>query len=316
MAVIINNPKKTDVIPKILEEMLPYTLTDEIRRVYPACGEIEEIRVRTNRRASLTTPRGNIQLNTVTDRQATDAILDKLCDGSLYAFSDTINRGYITLAGGIRVGVCGRAAVEDGKILGVYDISAFNIRIPRRTKPAGDAVCELIRELCGVSGVLIYSPPGVGKTTLLRGIAAKMAQGERALRVGVIDTRGELAIALTDPELCVDILSGYPREVGIEIASRTLASQLIVCDEIGDTREADAIISAQNCGVPFVASAHAASVPGLLRRTGIRKLHDAGIFGAYVGITRRAGSFEYEYDVTYRRKPMPYYRIAERRRFV
>ena len=96
----------------------------------------------------------------------------------------------------------------------------------------------------------------------------------------------------------MDVLSGYPRALGIEIAARSMNAQLIVCDEIGDVSEAQAIVAAQNCGVPLLATAHGSSVEGLLRRTGIRILHDARVFGAYVGIRREAGERDYRYTFT------------------
>ena len=71
------------------------------------------------------------------------------------------------------------------------------------------------------------------------------------------------------------------------MAVRTLSPQIIICDEIGDYEEAMALVASHNCGVPLIASAHAASIDELLTRTGIRLLHDAGIFGAYVGISRK-----------------------------
>ena len=118
------------------------------------------------------------------------------------------------------------------------------------------------------------------------------------MRVCVIDTRGELGAFWGDRSLSIDLLSGYPRALGIEIATRTMNAELILCDEIGEEREANAILSAQNCGVPFVASAHAEDVQGLLRRSGIRRLHEAGVFGAYVGIRRRPGERDFLYTVT------------------
>ena len=145
----------------------------------------------------------------------------------------------------------------------------------------------------------MFAPPGVGKTTLLRAVTARMAGGEQARRVAVVDTRGELCAGLESHTLLLDLLSGYPRGAGISIAARTLSAELIVCDEIGEVKEAEAIVAAQNCGVPFLATAHADSVGGLLRRTGLYQLHRARIFGAYVGIRRRLGGGDFCYEVTH-----------------
>ena len=293
MAVTINSKMAKKGLPEALERILPYKLLDEIRRSVPDVFLIEEIRLRRDRCASVTIGGKNILLSTVLTKPEMENFLCEICDHSLYAHRETINCGYVTLEGGIRVGICGRASIDGGKLLGVYDVSSMNIRIPHAIKNVGESVCRLLRTKRDGRGVLIYAPPGEGKTTLLTSIALKMAGGERPKRVCVIDTRGELAASLRDRELCLDVLSGYPRGLGIDIATRTMSPELIVCDEIGDTHEAEAIISAQNSGVPFVASAHADNVEGLLRRTAIARLHGARVFFAYIGIKRAVGDFIY-----------------------
>ena len=283
-------------IPESLSRRLPYRLTDEIRMLGEEVGRIEEIRLRVGRQASLTVDRRNLPLRTVLDRVEMTELVTDFCEGALYAHRDALAKGFLSLPDGIRVGVCGRAAIEGGSIVGIYDISGLNIRLPAYFGRPGQTVCRLLRESRG--GVLIYAPPGEGKTTLLRGVAARMASGERPLRVVVIDTRGELGFSLEDPSLCLDVLTGYPRELGIEIATRTMNAQLIVCDEIGEESEAAAILSAQNCGVPLVASAHADSVVGLLRRTGIQLLHRSRVFERYVGIRRLPQGGDFQYRIT------------------
>ena len=124
-----------------------------------------------------------------------------------------------------------------------------------------------------------------------------MASGATPHRVSVIDTRGELGGVFENTLATVDVLTGYPKSLGIEIAARTMNSELMVCDEIGDEAEAVAIIAAQNCGVPLLASAHGDTLRGLLRRSGIRALHNAGVFGAYVRIERVIGESDYRYTI-------------------
>ena len=118
------------------------------------------------------------------------------------------------------------------------------------------------------------------------------------MRVAVVDSRGELGFSLDAPSLLVDLLSGYPRGVGLSIATRSLAAQLIVSDEIGDLEEAREILAAHTCGVPMLATAHGGALGELLARPGIRLLHEAGVFGAYVRLSRAPDRFDFCYDIT------------------
>ncbi len=298
MATVINdNKSKRDTsIERALVGVLPYKLFDEIRSVSERFGKPEELRCRSGRRAFVSIGNRNIMLSYIVTPGDIDMMTNAICGGSLYAHSETMAEGFITLDGGIRVGISGRAAVENGRIIGIYDVSSLNYRIPSPLLNVGEPICRLISQ-SSPCGVLIYSPPGVGKTTLLRGVAAKMASGRYAKRVTVVDTRGELGGALGGEALSLDILVGYPRAKGIEIATRTLNAELIICDEIGDEREAAAVMSAANAGVPVIATAHADSVRMLLNRSGFESLHRAAVFSYYVGIKRMEGSVEYVYDI-------------------
>ncbi len=297
----IKNDKKTTPYT-VLSEILPYKLYGEISSLKGSCPPIEEIRCRVGSPAFITAAGKNIELSYSASREDMEYMTDKLCGGSLYAHKETLAEGFITLSGGIRVGLCGRAAVENGRINGIYDISSLNFRLPACRLLVGQAVLGLIRN--GKGGVLVYSPPGVGKTTLLRSVTAYLASGADPLRVAVIDTRGELSAVHMGST--ADILVGYPKGKGIEIATRVLNPQLIVCDEIGDEREAEAILSAQNCGVPLLASAHADSLEGLLSRKGIKELHRGGVFSHYVGIRRERGRGDYLYEITERQRADEY----------
>ena len=256
----------------------------------------EEIRLRREGRASLTVADKNIALKTVLRGEEIDETVGRICDGSLYAHSETIKNGFITVSNGIRVGICGRAVCQGESVIGVYDISSLNFRLPKKIVRVGTEISELlVRE---GRGILIYSPPGVGKTTLLRNVARELSVEGGGRRVALIDTRQELTYSLEKSEGFIDVLAGYPRALGIEIAVRSMNPQVIICDEIGERSEAEAIASAENCGVPFIASAHGNSVEELLRREGIRLLHDAGVFGFYIGIKRRSDGDGYEYITT------------------
>lgn len=299
MATIIGQGHRVkQEIPKIIYDVCPPELCIALEKMVFEGVPIDEIRLRTDRLITVTSGGKNIPLDIRLGKGVIDGIVDVLCDGSLYAHADTISKGYIT-SNGIRVGIVGRAAVEGERIIGVYDVSALCFRLPRRIRHVGEPICRLLRELDGESGVLVYSLPGQGKTTLLGSVCYALATGDDAWRVAVVDTRGELGYSLCEGDAMVDVLTGYPRGLGLEIAARTMNAQLCVCDEIGSVAEAESIIAVQNCGVPLLATAHADSIDMLLRRTGILSLHRARIFGAYVGISRRGEDRDYTYRITY-----------------
>ena len=275
-------------LPPLLYSVLPRELCDAVSR----CGapRIEEIRLHANRLATVSCSKKNFSTGIVLSQEQIAQILNVMCQGSLYAYANTIHQGYLSLPGGIRVGVCGSAVTENGRVIGVGDVSGLILRIPCRTRVCARPILDLLDSMQGLGGILIYAPPGVGKTTLLRSLAVEASEGTNARRTVVVDTREELSCALSGEHLLLDVLLGYPKELGIEIAVRSMGAELVICDEIGSAMDASAILRAANCGVPIVASAHACSTRELLLRPTLERLHRAQAFGAYVGLSRTLGS--------------------------
>lgn len=282
--IIINKPISHGVSREILR-ILPPELADEISEI--SCRfPVEEIRVRTGKNSFLSCGGENIRLTYTASAEDVERLVSRLCKDSLYAHAETINKGYIVFDGGVRVGVCGRANCVNGRIVGVSDICSVVIRIPHRVKIDVGFVRRII-ENCGMSrGVLVFSPPSVGKTSFLRETARLFASGDNPRRVCVVDTRGELAYSLGSESACLDLLSGYPKPEGIRIAALTLGAEIIICDEIGSPEETEAILDIHGGGVPLIASAHAADMDDLLSRQGISRLDRAGIFEAYIRLER------------------------------
>ncbi|MBQ8859338.1 MAG: hypothetical protein IJ012_06055 [Clostridia bacterium] len=275
---------------------LPEGLWREIERLGEGYGDfyqrLFEVRLRAGHHAALTVDGRSLPLAYRASAADVAATLSALCAHSVYAHKDTLREGYL-YAFGCRVGVAGRAVTDGGRVVGIADVCALCIRIPHRIAGAGEVAVRAFRRMGCRRGVLIYSPPGVGKTTMLTDLAYTLSAGRDALRVAVVDTRGEL-YGEDAPAACqIDVLRGYPKAVGIEIATRVLAPQVIVCDEIGDTADAAAIFAAVGAGVPLIASAHADGLLALRARPPLRTLIEGGVFGAYIGIAREGDKYSY-----------------------
>lgn len=259
--------------------------------------QIEELRLRSGRRVYLTVGtregRKNILLNSFLSSGELGSILKQMCGGSLYTYSESIIKGFISLGDGIRVGVCGRAVTENSKILGVYDVSSLNIRLPCTDVSLEEGVLSRIRQtLRRGDGVLVYSPPAQGKTTVLRYLSKALSGGAAPLRTALIDSREELAIASTAGELSVDVLTCYPKAQAIAISTAFFNPEVIICDEIGSEDDVIAICEAQNCGVPLIASTHGDSVISMLRRPSLMSLHKIRAFGLYLGVRISRSGFD------------------------
>lgn len=290
----VHSARRPVQVPDALRRAFPARLTEAVTR----CGApaIEEIRLHRDRYATVTCCGRSHQTYVALDGSEMEEILKRLCSGSLYAYGESIRHGFVSLKDGIRVGVCGSAATENGKIIGVNDVTGLILRIPHAIPVSVSPVLERFCATAGGGGILIYAPPGVGKTTLLRAVAAQLSSPVYGYRTVVVDTRGELCYALNGRDMSLDILSGYPKEIGIEIAVRSLGAEVIVCDELGSLADAHAVLAAAGCGVPLIASAHATHLEDLLLRPSMRLLHHAHAFGCYVGLSRaHAGGFSYQF---------------------
>lgn len=217
--------------------------------------------------------------------------LARLTEDSVHTYGDTLREGYVSLDGGYRVGVCGSANTTDGKIKGLCAVGTLTVRIPRAITGRDGELLDIIQKDGAVSSALIFSPPGVGKTTLIRSLASSLSRGDGARRVSVIDTRREIYMKEMFSDSVADFFEGYPRGAGIEIATRTQNPEAIICDEIGGEDETRAILSSQNAGVPLIATAHGKSARELYLRPNLKILLDAGVFRYLVGISRRGGDF-------------------------
>ncbi|MBQ2737745.1 MAG: hypothetical protein IJF38_03585 [Clostridia bacterium] len=275
---------------------LPVALRQKITELLTARGmsisDLSEIRARAGRLSFVTAGAQSIAIPIELSGEDILLTLEGMTRGAMHIHRETLLKGYISLPYGIRVGVVGSARYEGGRICAVGDARALVFRLPFFDADIGRRIRESVMGDGPVS-CLIYSPPGGGKTTALRSLA--YALGEVGyMRAVAVDERREL---FPEPYLGlgVDILSGFHKAEGVELATRYLNPELILIDELS-SNEAEAVRQASLCGVPIVATAHAGNRDELYKKDGISGLLSLGVFYCTVGIVRQEGRFRIEVE--------------------
>ncbi len=306
---------------RALKGILPYLppgLREEFSLIPPSClTGLEEIRLRLGFPIALRFNCGeaflaqgsritqNPENGRVLSPQELRQIVLLISDSSFYALEEELKRGYITLRGGHRAGLCGRAVLDGGNIRTLKDISSINLRLARFVAGNGE---KLLPRLYGgepktLQHTLIASPPGAGKTTLLRDLAGLLSKGHgelspnikgAAYNVGIVDERSEIAAMLEGkPQLPLgprcDVLDACPKGEGMMLMIRSMAPQIIICDEIGRIEDATAIREASNAGIIIIASAHGSNKEELLARPVMGGLLKEKAFGRIVFLSRAKG---------------------------
>ena len=222
----------------------------------------------------------------IVNKNIINTIIQNICSYSIYSHQEEIKKGFVTIKGGHRVGICGSAVLSNGSISSIKDISSVNIRLARQKNGVAKEFFSKVN--FDGSGILIVGPPSSGKTTILRDVARSLSIGKftEARRVSIIDERGEIACVcngevINDVGLC-DVLDGYPKGEGIMHALRSLAPEVIVCDEIGNIDDICAIEEGLNAGVSIIATVHAKNIEELLKRKQVIRLLDTGAFSKIV----------------------------------
>ena len=223
-----------------------------------------------------------------------DEIYNQLCDMSLYAHINTIKQGYISLEHGIRAGICGKATIENNIICGINEISSINIRIPQKIYNASSYLYNLLSENDFKASVILYSSPGVGKTTILRDLISKLSNTN--IRYAIIDSRNEITSCL-DKIQNGDVFVSYPKGVAIELATKSMTPQIIICDEISSEDEADEIFKSSNAGIELIATTHAKTFDELKNKAILKKILKNGVFDYALGVEREYGKKEYRFSL-------------------
>lgn len=209
---------------------------------------------------------------------AFDELFLSFCNYSVYNNCENINKGFITLENGSRIGIAGSAVYEKGEILSVKDIVSMNIRISKEIKNCSEGLLNFLY-VNSFPSIIVAGGPNSGKTTLLRDMARLLSSGfnNKYAKIAIVDERNEICgkrggKGSLDVGINTDVLTSFSKAQGIEIASRTLSPDMIICDEVSTLNEVKSILFAFSSGISFALSVHIRSREDLLHKPIIKTL--------------------------------------------
>ncbi len=230
-------------------------------------------------------------------------LLDFWCQDSRYAFQSEIKRGFLTISGGHRIGICGEVINdEEGNVQTIKYISGVNIRVAHEIKGAASQILKYIYLGGQVKNTLIVSPPGAGKTTLLRDIIRQLSNGsnrEQGINIGLVDERGEIAACFKGvPQLDVgirtDVLDNCEKITGMRMLLRAMAPDMIAVDELGNTEEISLIQQMVGNGCGVIATMHGNNIEEIKRKKMLKELWEQNIFKNIICLSRNKNLFHLE----------------------
>jgi stage III sporulation protein AA len=293
-------------------ENLSFDIKNAISKIPQSFKEnIEEVRLRVNSPLSIfmkgrdyfITKEGRVVDNPkeglIINLEELNKTFQIICNYSVYALSEEIRNGFITIKGGHRVGIGGKIIYGNMGIESIKNISSLNFRIAREKKGVSNKIIKYLIKDGEFLNTLIISPPQCGKTTLLRDIIRNLSNGMseynfRGYKIGLIDERSEIAgvyngIPQKDIGIRTDILDSCVKSIGIMILIRAMSPEIIAVDEIGSVNDVHAIEDATRAGTKLIATIHGFSIDDIRNRKALKDLFSENIFKRYILLDNSKG---------------------------
>ena len=268
--------------------------------------KLEEIRLRIGKKVNLRYIDEEVFLNEIITKLDVEEILENICKNSVYSYQNEIVNGFITIEGGHRVGITGSCVVEKGKIVNICNITSLNIRIAKQIKDVSRFLDIYIVKDDSILNTLIVSPPGMGKTTILKDLIRRISNGDgfKSLNVSVVDERLELSanfdgIIQIDLGEKTDIITNICKDKGMKMLIRSMAPEVIVVDEIGTKEDVEAIKYAVTSGVKGIFTAHGDSFDNILLNPILKELINTGLIERLIFLSKvKKGCLDKVYENT------------------
>ena len=188
---------------------------------------------------------------------------------------------------------------KNGKVININYINSLNFRISRQILGCSKNILKHILNLeeNTVFTTLIVSPPGAGKTTMLRDIVKQVSSGIKDLKfkgidVGIVDERGEIASLYkgspqNDIGIKTDVVANVPKNIGMKMLIRSMAPKVIVADEIGSFEDVEAINYAMCSGCKGIFTAHGSNFDDIYLNCVLKNLINSHIFETIIFLDTR-----------------------------